>query len=238
MTSSGFLPSRRITLSIRLPEAAGREARAGRPTIGVSGARCGFCVRARHSEDASLAPRPIAMAANKIAPRPASADAHTCGSGILSAANGVETTASISSPITPPRPADMFHDFGIGHSARQHAAKRMAARPHIQAAGSCCPMPKARRTPPIISAKPSRMAVQPKPCMSMSPNTAPTLPNMFSGPASRMALVTGSCVRETAMLSDGSAELYDEHAPQMNTPPENAIRPLRKRVRALEPCAS
>jgi hypothetical protein len=78
-------------------------------------------VSARHSEVASEAPRPIAIAANRIAPRPARAEAHTCASGIFSAANGVETTASITSPATPPRPADMFHDFGhrpFGEAAR------------------------------------------------------------------------------------------------------------------------
>ena len=206
MTSFGFTPIRRITPCIRPPEATGREGRAGTPTIAGcwAGSGSGFLVSARHSEVASLAPRPIAIAANRMAQRPAMAEAQTCGSGILSAANGVAVMASITSPTTPPRPADISHDFGIGHSARQQAANRIAARPHIQAAGSCWPMAKARRTPPIIRPKPRRIAVQPKPCISRSPKLAPTMPNMFSGEASVTRPVAASRTRATAMLKLGS----------------------------------
>ncbi len=67
-------------------------------------------------------------------------------------------------------------------------------------------MPKARRTPPTMRAKPRRIAVQPKPCISRSPNIAPMWPNMFSGWTSIISPVDGSVARATAMLKDGSAD--------------------------------
>lgn len=55
---------------------------------------------------------------------------------------------------------------------------------------------------------------------------------MLPGKASLMRPVAGSRTRATAMLKLASDTEYDEHAPQMNTPAENAASPLRKRVRA------
>ena len=94
---------------------------------------------------------------------PAMADAHTCASGILSAAKGVAAMARSTSPTTPPRPAESAQDFGIGHSARQQAASRTAAMPHVQAAGSAgrCRVCGAGRRPSAQSQ--SAIAVQPKP---------------------------------------------------------------------------